>query len=324
MGSQACVWKGRERGSSMTNPVDYGFPKPKNAVKGLWKPIFIETILGSGERVTIGVMAISSDGKEWRILPAQGLDRLYCLFGDDADIIVYAAQKSLRYMRDDFSVRGVEAFEVPRRAFLSVQFGPATPGAGHSLDEIAETGLRACSSLNNPMEIEPFGDVDIPKGSKEPKLNTMLKEYVAIKNRKYLGYFDVPFSSPAHSPDVKRRIGFSGEAVVSNFYAINANQPRRSSRPIQSAILNLMVHRDSRSNDLFSSINECRDYAMIVMCPEDNGLWSESKINSMEEMCEELEADCKIEGIRFVPRTKVSLIGDYLIDAENRVRVGLS
>ena len=54
------------------------FPELRTYVRGNWMPIQIEPILGSGERLTIGVIAY--DEKEAIVLLAPGLKRLECLY----------------------------------------------------------------------------------------------------------------------------------------------------------------------------------------------------------------------------------------------------
>jgi len=302
----------------MMNPIELGFPKPKNAVRGKWRALYIEPILGSGERFAIGVVAINADGSDCVVVPAPGISRLYCIFDDNAELLVYVARKSLECVRKDLRHRGVDAFFSPKKSFLGIHYGGVTAGSGNSLAEIAHTGLRACSSLNNPVTGDLLEEESSAKSWKEPRLTKLLKEYIASIDDRYVGCFDIPFSARQNGGEVKRRIGFVGSRVVSNFYAISGSQPRRSEKPIQSAILNLVVHRDCKRESLLDAMGGGhQSYAMIVLRPEDNGMWSDMQLESVEELCEDLAADCRIEGIEFIPKLAVKPIGDYLLLAES-------
>lgn len=309
----------------MTNPVELGFPKPRNAVRGRWRPLYIEPILGSGERFAIGVVAVSLDGAEHVVLSAPGISRLYCVFDDNAELLLYVARKALDYLSQDLGSRGMEAFLAPKRNFMGIKFGDIAVGAGNSLTEVAETGLRSCSSLGNPPISEMLDDVAPVKGWREPRLNALLKEYVSNVDKKYMACFDVPFTARQDGAEKKRRIGFVGARVVSNFYAINGSQPRRSEKPIQSAVLNLVVHRDLQKDAMAGMWrSEIPNYAMMVLRPEDNGMWSGMQLESVEELCEDLAADCRVEGIDFIPQFAVQPLGDYLISVEKGAPIPLN
>jgi hypothetical protein len=57
------------------------FPLPRNAVHGVWAAIFIEPMVGSGERICVGVGAATNAGNEVVQVPA--LSRLECLCGEN-------------------------------------------------------------------------------------------------------------------------------------------------------------------------------------------------------------------------------------------------
>jgi len=80
-----------------------GFPSTNGDIECKWVAIQIEPILGSNERLTIGVAAINKDG--FYLSQASQWDRLKCLYGTAADTVVFAARTALDFLNDDIAQR---------------------------------------------------------------------------------------------------------------------------------------------------------------------------------------------------------------------------
>ena len=64
------------------NALEHLFPKAPS-YKGFWHAIYLEPIVGSGERVTIAVAAIGED-KSFKVIQAIRTELLDCLYGMQA------------------------------------------------------------------------------------------------------------------------------------------------------------------------------------------------------------------------------------------------
>ena len=78
------------------------FP-PLPAYRAAWTPIYMEPIIGSGERVTVAIAAVAEDGS-YTVLPVLREDSLRCFPGDGAsklldlaDLCVTSARAHLEH-----------------------------------------------------------------------------------------------------------------------------------------------------------------------------------------------------------------------------------
>lgn len=122
-----------------------GFPSSDDYIRCQWAPIIIEPILGSGERLTIGVAVTNETG--FFVKSANAFSRLECLYGNMAGTVIFAAKASLEALETDLAERGVDALTSPETAFASVFVGEIRDGEGNSLEAVANYWLSASSSL---------------------------------------------------------------------------------------------------------------------------------------------------------------------------------
>lgn len=128
------------------------FPPRNNAVEGEWAPVYIEPIVGSGERLCIGVAAANSG--DVIVVPVPGVKRLSCLYGEPAKALVAAAEVALEDLRKALSQKGREALRTWTSPMDGVFIGSPRECAGSSLEQIARTGMDASASLAGRSEEE--------------------------------------------------------------------------------------------------------------------------------------------------------------------------
>ncbi len=129
--------------SALPTPKGIDFPKRRDAVHGQWSPIYIEPVVGSGERICVGVAAVN--GKASLVVPVVALDRLECLYGKGVDAILLASRVALEYTRQMLNKDGGHALRTWKAPMDGLYIGPAVPSEGDTLEEIARTGITASS-----------------------------------------------------------------------------------------------------------------------------------------------------------------------------------
>lgn len=88
----------------LTPPGNMKFPSHDSLMRAQWRSIFIEPMVGSGERICIGVAVANSTTYEVAQVPA--LTRLRCIYGDAVQAILTASEFVLQDLRLAFVKTG--------------------------------------------------------------------------------------------------------------------------------------------------------------------------------------------------------------------------
>ena len=113
------------------------------AFEAQWAPIYLEPIVESGERLTIGVVA----GSEGQVSGSLTITdkALQCLYGESAPgmkaMMEIALKKALVYAKKGF-IQGYSS------GIHGVVLGKAREGLGYDLEDIIAQGIDLCSSLS--------------------------------------------------------------------------------------------------------------------------------------------------------------------------------
>ncbi|TLY38875.1 MAG: hypothetical protein E6K58_14245 [Nitrospirae bacterium] len=119
------------------------FPKVPD-LRATWVPIYIEPIMNSGERLTIGVAAITGKG-EALVLPTLREKELRCVFGDQAMSLLETAELALQTLRDHLGkTHSLDGWESP---VSGVVVGQSHLGAGKDLEAILSMAMRLTASF---------------------------------------------------------------------------------------------------------------------------------------------------------------------------------
>lgn len=129
--------------SAKTEQLD--FPPRNRQVEANWMPLYIEPMIGSGERLAIGVAVASQS--EFLVVPVATLNRLRCVYGDDNDAIVFAAESAIDSITQSLTENGIGGLNDWSAPFEGILTGSVRVGAGESLEAIARQGIMLCSSL---------------------------------------------------------------------------------------------------------------------------------------------------------------------------------
>lgn len=221
------------------------FPPRNDRVRAQWRPIYIEPMIGSGGRLTIGVAAVTE--RESRVAEVVAIDKLKCLYGEANEGLVFAARESLRDLRNLLAHGGFGVLSTWQAPFSGITLGDTRVSKGATLDEITVSALRMCSSL--PVETprqaayEEIDDLAERTGSQQ-RLLRMVRDYV----RGECPGLDRAFSRKIGVGRRQPVIGFFGSRIAANF-ALLAPLGLSRELPIAKAkILDLQLARERAAN----------------------------------------------------------------------------
>src|SRR2546426_12825984 len=98
------------------------FPQRRSNRKALWLPVYIEPVVGSGERLCIGVVV--ADAREHLVVPVPALERLACIYGDAAAALSHGAALTMTALGQRLSIDGAGLLTSLRAPLEGVFIGP--------------------------------------------------------------------------------------------------------------------------------------------------------------------------------------------------------
>ncbi|CAA6604291.1 conserved hypothetical protein [Rhodospirillaceae bacterium LM-1] len=301
------------------------FPNPSSDVHGKWAPIYLEPIMGSGERLTIGVAVVAE--RDFIVLKANMLSRFQCLYGNAGAGVVFLAEAALDALRFDITKRGLEALTEPHPPIAGLKIGDIRNGAGRSLEAIAETWLLGLSSLASTAKSLPqklFQDseliVEEARSHVKDRLPLLVAEEVVAK-RPGLGSFFRSEIRPDSHPKKhikiqphKVNIDFTGSYLVANFCTLSAARPFHAAKEIKMRLWDLKLSRDSSP----SALGFVRDHELLVHRPaNDDPGYNEKQLANVTEALQELEDQADKEELRLRPLYSVTEMAQRILLAES-------
>jgi hypothetical protein len=298
------------------------FPTFRQSVRAWWSPILMEPIVGSFERLVIGVAVASSDG--FHLEMANALDRLQCLYGAEADSLVYAISLTKEQLHHDLARRSVDALREPKQAISGISLGQCRAAEGETLEAIGRNWMAGLSSLYRTPLRDEIGLVSEPANDPEEveviaygnPLPRQVMDYVISRKDGYYKFFNEDirdgrkrrFAGRSHEV----HIDFAGSRLVANFEPIQPARISGSITTIKRRMWDLKVERDRAP-----PISEHRLHEMLVFTPsrDDPTLTPKQQANVLEAL-EALEEQADQEELRFRPLTSIGEIGERILAAE--------
>jgi hypothetical protein len=297
------------------------FPAFRRSIRARWAPVLLEPIAGSYERLVIGVAVVGENGFHLEL--ANALDRLTCLYSNDAHGAVYAIQLAAEYLKQDLARRAAEAITDPRLAISSISIGECRDAEGESLEAIGASWMHALSSLYRD-KIESSetlaGVVDEEVGGEgdgsADRLPSLVMNYVRERREGYFQYFRADLREgrgrrlTGRSHEVL--IDFSGSKLVANFGTLRAGGIVKSVNLIKRRLWDLKVERDREPNVVM-----VRQHEMILQSqPLDDPQVTSRQHASIQEALQALEKQADQEELRLRALNTVAEIGEHVLMAE--------
>lgn len=289
------------------------FPPRRDAVRGKWAALYLEPVIGSGERICIGVAAASA--RQSIVVPVVALNRLECIYGREVDALLLASRIALEHMTQALRRSGEAGLTEGWKGPVDGCFlGAAVECEGDSLDMIARTGMTASSSLVEMLaeggdEVDPRRDSQITAS----RLEDLVKERVVAVRSGLAQCFRVQRRIQANArPTV---VGFVGQRIAANFAMLMPSQLSNLVDRSKAKLWDLaQLRQDVQGERLLQSILH---FELLVYRPRDEAPeYSEKQIRNIREAVVELEAEADRVQIRCRPATSHEEIAQRLLEAE--------
>jgi hypothetical protein len=278
----------------------------------------LEPIAGSYERLVIGVAVVSDSA--FHLEMANALDRLRCLYGDDAEGVAYAIDLTAEHLRSDLAARAIAAVSDPQPLITGVQMGPSREAEGASLKAIGAAWMRNLSSLyhgeGSLSDAIVADDAVAQAEGISDRLPALVMQYVGGRRAGFFNYFSSDLREGRRRRLTGRtheiQIDFGGSKLVANFGTLQANRIARSVNLIKRRLWDLKVERDRDPESPLA-----RRHEMIVQSPDEwNPQVTEKQYAYVKDALSALEGQADQEELRFRSLTTVEEIGEHILRVE--------
>ena len=282
-------------------------------VRATWAPIYLEPMLGSGERLTAAIVCIGHNNT-FQIQVTLRARILKCMYGDAGTKVLGLAQLVAESMVDHLALGGKVGDWVPptKSCFL----GPARTALGDSLESVIRQAARLTSSTSGAdlEEIDP-PDVDAHGVDVERWLH-QVKASVVARAKSLESRFNGEVSIRAGAAPT--RIGYLGDRIAANFDALipGSNLSMRRARS-KSRLVDLQILRDI---DLLQR----NSYELLLWVPQPGSpQFTQRALDAANGARLEIEEFADKHGLRVIGFTDAELAADRILSAELAGQVGL-
>ena len=186
------------------NTLENIFPD-NPSLKGFWHAIYLEPIIGSGERITVAVAAITSSS-EFSVIQAIRSELLDCLYGMQAPNIQNMINWLISSATEFINVSGnLDGWRAP---FDGVICTDATLASDSSIDGILKQAIRFSASLST-LSL----DADRDEDDQQPKKYTSRWATNIADELKLINPYLIPY--------LKQRISIGGSGIQTTFGFLN-------------------------------------------------------------------------------------------------------
>lgn len=293
-----------------------GFHARRSNHRAFWAPIYLETIVGSGERLCIGVAA--ADDKSTIVRGAEGLERLACVYGEEANVFIYASQVALdateRRLRE-----GIHSLPEWRGAMDGLMFGEVRAGAGESLDDVARTALIQCASLlQRPREkaedsagnVVPFAGADTTLR----RLENLVRDTVSAVRPDLASSFGRLYRASDKARPT--RIGFVGERFTANLGVLVPGRIEPLVNQAKARLWDLTQLKSGAMADLFPQADNMQFELLLHRVSEQDPQYTNRQLAQIAAAVLELEEEADKASIRCRPMYSAAAIADLLLAQE--------
>jgi hypothetical protein len=289
------------------------FPARRSTHKASWAPIYIEPMVGSGERICTAVIA--GNESDFVLVPVPSLDRLSCLYGAQAKAVSFANEIALHAIREWVSGRGFGAIEKWSSPVEGVILGALRRGAGESLEDVARTGLLQCASLVEKLaDEEETTEAGARAEVSTRRLEKLVREEVVTARPDLHKRFDQQFRVNERARAT--RIGFTGNRLVANFGLLVPGQLANLVNNAKAKLWDLEQLRSGALAGMFPQSGTLSFELLLHRVRRDDPQYSERQITSIDEAGLELEAEADKVQIRTRQMTSPGAIATFVLERE--------
>lgn len=296
------------------------FPSFAQHVFAKWRPVLLEPISGSYERLVIGCAVANHSG--FHLEMANALDRLKCLYAVNADAVLFAVELAENALKHDLAERGIDALLNPKSLLSGIALGEMREAEGAGLAEIGQDWMAVISSLydldvgQSTLEQPTIARVSEKKtGGVSDGLPQLVLKLVSSRNIEIARYFSARIvggrtrrsRSSAHEVDIDYR----GRRLVANFATLKAGSLAPAVGNIKQRLYDLKVDRER------DPAHDGRIHELIVQMPnKDDPQVSEKQYERLQTAYNGLVDQADDLELRLRPFTTAEEIGKHIVEKE--------
>lgn len=289
------------------------FPKRRSTHKASWVPVYIEPVVGSGERLCIGVVV--ADMREHLVVPVPALERLACIYGDSAAALSHSAALALTTIRQRLSGQGAAVLSSLRSPLEGIVVGPARTGAGESLEDIARTGLMQSASLvEKAVEEEDSVEAAERTALSTRRLENLVRETVVGTRPDLVNAFNKSFRITREARAM--RVGFVGRKLAANFGLIVPGPLATLVNNAKAKLWDLEQLRTGSQTGIFHGHAGMSFELLVHRARKEDPQYSDRQLKSVDAAVVELEEEADRVSIRCRAMTSPGQMADFLLEQE--------
>lgn len=308
------------------------FPDFSAAVRAKWAVVYLEPILGSEERLAVGVAVAVDDGGV--VIPANQLVRLDCLYGAAGEHVRFIAEVGLEALSEDLTERGLSALTQPDLAFAGMRLGSLRDGAGENLEAIARTWLPVVSSLHDGDASQDLlsSTVEARSGnaSGDPIPAIIAKKVSDIRPglaNFFRSEIRPNIKKAKRIKSIKPMIDYSGALLCANLCSLPLQRIFARGQEIKCKMFDLIVDRDQLAGDRDEPRlpYNGRSHQLIMFKPPIDVLATNERAGKeISEVIDDLHDLAITEKLGFRVSDSVDEIAQYMVDAEAKPEIKIS
>jgi hypothetical protein len=249
---------------SITDFIDsLGIAPATSTHRGSWRPLYLEQMPGSGERVCIGVAG--SDGVRVQTLALSGLSRLSAAYGLGLSSFEWAAKLAILEIEGIIGRLGLEDLRVDSVEGLHI--GPVRVGVGRSLKDLLSLALQQSSAIEatHQTAAEMATDVESPIRA-GPLAGTVRQIVVGVRPALRANFGRTYRSLGARRPTA---FGFVGQRLVANFALLGGEFPQALANQVDRAKARLWDLEQLQQGILSDSFGQSMKHVSfeLMACP---------------------------------------------------------
>lgn len=289
------------------------FPKRRSTQRASWVPVYIEPVVGSGERLCIGVVV--ADTQEHLVVPVPALERLACIYGDSAAALSYSAALALTTIRQRLSGQGAALLSSLRAPLEGIVVGHVRTGAGESLEEIARTSLMQSASLvEKAVEEEDSVEAAERTALSTRRLERLVQETVVGKRPDLVNAFNKSFRITTEARAM--RVGFVGRRLAANFGLIVPGPLATLVNNAKAKLWDLEQLRTGSQSGIFHGHTGMSFELLVHRARKEDPQYSDRQLKSVDAAVVELEEEADRVSIRCRAMTSPGQMADFLLEQE--------
>jgi len=289
------------------------FPKRRSNRKASWLPVYIEPVVGSGERLCIGVVV--ADDREHLVVGVPALERLACVYGDAAAALSHGAALAIAALRHSLSTDRTESLSNLRVPIDGVFIGPVRAGAGESLEDIARTSLTQSASLvEKAADEEDTAEVAERTSLSTRRLERLVQETVLNTRPELASAFNKSFRITQEARAM--RLAFVGRRLAANFGLLVPGPLSTLVNNAKAKLWDLSQLKTGSEDGIFQGHGGMNFELLVHRAHEGNPEYSDRQLRSIDAAVVELEEEADKFSIRCRAMTSPGQMADFLLEQE--------